>query len=123
MMQTSQTPDASLQRAAVVGAQIAAPIAQVVLSPNVALVEYADCYQVVANLHDVSEEDTTVNLKSHMLSIAGDDFAADTEHGLAEMNRASFRYNLGLPEDADEGNVSRHYDDGLLVLTIGRLRA
>ncbi|MHB1205525.1 MAG: Hsp20/alpha crystallin family protein [Rhodospirillaceae bacterium] len=123
MTQTLQTSDGSLQRTAAFNAGARTPIARVVLSANVTLVEYADCYQVVANLHDVSEEDTTVSFKNHVLSIAGDDLAADTECDLAEMNRGSFRYNLGLPEDADEDNISRRYDDGMLVLTIDRLRA
>jgi HSP20 family molecular chaperone IbpA len=118
-----QTSNAPVQRPEIPrsDAPAATPVAQISLSHNVAISEYADCYQVVANVRDVAEDDVIISLRGHILSIVGDDFAADTERDLQAMNHGSFRYNIGLPEDADEDSVSHRYADGMLVLTIGRL--
>jgi HSP20 family molecular chaperone IbpA len=102
------------------GPTSAFPVARLDLLPNVALVEYVDFYQIIVNLRGVAEDDVTVSVRHHVLTITGD-ASAESHEDDENAQTGAFRYNVGLPDDANEKDVSCEFGDDDVVLTIGRL--
>jgi len=100
----------------------AIPVEQIDFLPNVVLVEYVDCYQLIANLRGVAEDGVTVGLRDYVLSIAGD-CASDLVEDDGCHQLGAFRYNIGLPDDTDAEDISCAFGDDEVILTIGRRHA
>ena len=93
------------------------------LGANVALFEFDDSYRIIADLHGLTLRDISVAWNPGMLTVAGERRLAPSEDrdDVSDRFPGSFTYNIGLPGDADEEEVRGQFEEGVLMLTIGRL--
>lgn len=100
------------------------PLGQICGIPNVALIESDDFYQITAMLPGSSMRDIDVSLEDGMLTIACErrlEASEDRDDPYAENGcPGSFRCNICLPDDIDEGQVVGLFCDETLAMTIGR---
>jgi HSP20 family protein len=86
--------------------------------------ENGDGYHLEAALPGFQEKDVTVTVKENLLTIAGKQEKAveeeEREYLLKERSGHEFSRSFHLPKDADAGNVSATFKNGLLNLTVAK---
>jgi HSP20 family molecular chaperone IbpA len=99
----------------------AIPLDRTIFLPDVSLSEFLHCFQIKASLRGVPFEDVTVSLRDHILTIAGDSLGTTAQSDDTPSSAVGpFRYNIGLPDDADEDDIECQFGDDELLVTIRR---
>jgi HSP20 family protein len=90
--------------------------------PAMDLVERGDEFVLRADLPGMSEEDVSIEIKDHVLTISGERKAEHEEEGesyyRAERAFGSFTRTLTLPEGVDPDAVAASFADGVLDVRI-----
>lgn len=92
---------------------------------NLDLVETETEYQVHADLPGVEEKDVDVSVENNHLVIKGHrekkyEVNNATEHRV-ERSYGSVQRSIRLPPNADQSNCNAHFDNGVLIVTLGKL--
>jgi len=94
---------------------------RVALSPGIFFETHPDCYQIRADVRDLEEDEIATDVCNRILTITGDGYV-DSRAGTDRVALFSFRYSIGLPDDAEEQDILGYLENGDIVLTIPRLR-
>lgn len=93
-------------------------------SPMVDISEDDENYTVKVELPEMKREDIKVNVENGVLSVSGERKLEKTENGKkfhrVERSYGSFVRSFTLPDNADPGQVSAHYRDGVLSVNVGK---
>lgn len=95
-------------------------------SPSCNISETDKEYRVRAELPNVRREDVHVTLEEGVLTIRGDRREESEETGVRfhrrELSYGSFLRRFVMPSDADESKVDATFKDGMLNISIGRMK-
>jgi HSP20 family protein len=93
-------------------------------APPVNVAEDDAAYQIAAELPGVAPADVRVVVRDGALSLHGER-SSDSPEGrklhLVEHRSGAFRRSFALPKDADGGNVSAAFKNGVLTVTVPKL--
>lgn len=93
--------------------------------PQVDVSGNSDQYSVKLDLPGMSQDDVSIELHDHTLTITGEKESKaekdDDQYYCVERSYGSFQRTLSLPEDAAADDIQAHMSDGVLTLTIPRL--
>lgn len=92
-------------------------------SPAVSIQEGPDSLALAAELPGLSEEDISIDVENHVLTISGEkeDRREESEDGryhLLERSFGSFKRSFTLPRSIDAGAISARFDNGVLHVTL-----
>lgn len=96
--------------------------------PKVDVLEYEDKYVLEADLGGLSKDDVSVEIEGNLLVIRGGKRSKNTADEKAryvyrEIKRSSFVRTFTLGRDVDRENVKADFVDGLLTITMKRVKA
>lgn len=96
-------------------------------TPSVDITEDANGYQIKAELPEVNKEDVHITLENGVLTIRGErrieKEESDRKHIRIERSYGSFVRSFSIPEDAEEGQVTADYKDGVLNIHLPKSEA
>jgi HSP20 family protein len=95
--------------------------------PKVDILETKESLVIEAAVPGMSKEDISVDVHEGVLTISGEKRGGDQAKGGAsylyrELKRSSFRRSWTLTETLDATNISAKFEDGMLYLTIPKLK-
>ncbi len=95
-------------------------------SPAVDIEEHEKEFVINAELPGMKKEDIKINVKDNVLSISGEKTqehkTEDKNYHRTERVFGAFQRTFRLPEYADQENVSAEYHEGILQVTIPKLK-
>lgn len=103
---------------------LAGPAAWSALAVPVDVEETDNAYIVEVDLPNVNPEDVSIEMRGEELRISGQFAQRDREGVLRRQNRPTgdFEYVVDLPSDIDPNQVEASYDNGVLMVTVGKAR-
>lgn len=95
--------------------------------PLVDITEDSDGYHITAELPEVNKEDVKITLENKVITITGErkleNEKAGRKYHRVERPYGPFARSFGLPDDADDGQVSAQFNDGLLRVKVAKSEA
>ena len=95
-------------------------------SPAVDIEEHDQEFVISAELPGMKKDDIKINVKDNVLSISGEKTQEQKTEGKnyhrSERVFGAFQRTFRLPEYADQENVAAEYHDGILQVTIPKLK-
>ena len=86
--------------------------------------ETSDAIVITAELPGVSEEDVSLSLDNHVLTVKGEkkseERREEDNYHRVERRYGSFQRSFRLPESIDEENVTASFDKGVLSVNIAK---
>jgi len=91
--------------------------------PPVDIYETADAYTIEAEVAGYDEESIKLHVDNHVLTLSSEGTKEEAKEAMVkEIYTPSFERSFSLPEDADEDNVAADYRNGLLLITIPKVK-
>lgn len=91
-------------------------------SPLVDIKEQKDCFIVLADLPGVKNEDLSISLEEHVLTLKGKREYESSEqvenYSRRERAQGQFYRRFSLPQTADDAKISARYSQGVLEIRI-----
>jgi len=95
-------------------------------SPAVDIEEHDQEFVISAEIPGMKKDDIKINVKDNILSISGEKTQEQKTEGKnyhrTERVFGAFQRTFRLPEYADQENVAAEYHDGILQVTISKLK-
>ncbi len=95
-------------------------------SPSVDIEEKEKEFRIIAELPGLNKEEIKINIKDNLLSISGEKKKGkkieDENYHRTERIFGSFQRTFRLPEYADQDNIAAKYEDGILNVSIPKLK-
>jgi HSP20 family protein len=95
-------------------------------TPAVDIEEKDKEFQITVELPGVKKENVNLNVKDNMLTISGEknqEKKVDKEnYHRTERSYGSFQRSFRLPDYSDQANISAEFTDGVLVVTVPKLK-
>ena len=95
-------------------------------SPSVDIEEKEKEFRITTELPGLNKEEIKINIKDKLLSISGEKKRGkkieDENYYSTERIFGSFQRTFRLPEHADRGNIAAEYKDGILIVSIPKLK-
>jgi len=95
-------------------------------SPAVDIKEKEKEYLISVELPGIKKEDIKMNVRDNQLTVSGEkvqEKKSDSDHyHRTERVYGSFQRSFRLPETADQENISAEFKDGVLNITIPKLK-
>lgn len=95
--------------------------------PKVNVINYTECIDIDAAIPGMTKDDVSVEITDGVLTIQGTSnqnrHVDDSQYLKREIKRSSFRRSFTLGDNLDSENVSAKFDNGILSLSIPKLKA
>ncbi|MDO9548756.1 MAG: Hsp20/alpha crystallin family protein [Candidatus Marinimicrobia bacterium] len=95
-------------------------------SPAVDITEKEKEYLISAELPGIKKEDIKMNISDNMLTISGEKNqekkTENENYHRTECVYGSFQRSFRLPEISDQENITAEFKDGVLIVTIPKLK-
>lgn len=92
--------------------------------PAVNIAEKDDQYEVELSVPGMKKEDIQIHVERGMLTVSGENKTEkeekDKKYTRREFVCNSFTRSFTLPDNADDNSINAKYEDGILILTIGK---
>lgn len=89
--------------------------------PDITVTDCGDRYVITAGLRMLSEAEVSIRREGRALVVTGDDLSCGLDDDDEFPAFGALRHIIGLPEDADETQISARFFGGRLVFTVGRI--
>ena len=95
-------------------------------SPSVDIEEKEKEFRIITELPGLNKEEIKINIKDNLLSISGEKKKGkkieDENYHRTERIFGSFQRTFRLPEYADKDNIAAEYKDGVLIVSIPKVK-
>lgn len=95
--------------------------------PKVNVINYTECIDIDAAIPGMTKDDVSVEITDGVLTIQGmsnqNRHVDDSQYLKREIKRSSFRRSFTLGDNLDSENVSAKFDNGILSLSIPKIKA
>ncbi|MHB1206288.1 MAG: Hsp20/alpha crystallin family protein [Rhodospirillaceae bacterium] len=89
--------------------------------PDITVADCGDRYVITACLRTLSEAEVSIRREGRALVVTGDDLSRGLDGDDEFPVFGALRHVIGLPDDADETQISARFFGGRLIFTIGRI--
>ena len=91
--------------------------------PPVDIYETEEAYLIEAEVAGYEEESIKLHVEDHVLTLSSEGVKEESKNAMVkEIYTPAFERSFSLPEDADEENVSAGYKNGILLISIPKVK-